>query len=598
MSSWQNCYDGGGWFSCQDGAKCENEGETFNFETQQCQPEKDSDDKCDTSVSNPCNAATGNKHQEEKDYHASAGLPSLTRYYNSLLRRHFAFGTNWTSTFQRSLEIQGNNASNHLIQIRQESGRGEPFRCTNYICSGDADTALTLTQDTTGYTLTLRGGGGATERYDTTSKLLSETSPTGQATAYGYDTNGRLTTVSSAFGHILTFGYNTSGHVATVTDPTGQVISYSYDTNNLTRVDCPDATAKLYHYENTSFPNHLTGISHVDAGGVTTRYSTYAYDTNGKATLTQHAQTDNGSPQERFTLNYDSATQTTVTDPIGMNEVMTFTTNLGVKNLVTKTSSIDTNSLQQTFDTNNNLTCKKDEESRVTLYSYNTTNQKLSMTEGLSGSDCNVCLSNPANCNAGGVGRVTTYDYLSPTLDLPRFIRRPSVYVGATFETELVYSDVSHPNLPTQIIQRGFTPSNASVSRTVTLGYTASGQVNSINGPRTDVSDITTLEYYVCTTGGSCGQLKKVINALGHITTYDLYDPNGRLLQMTDPNGLRTNYTYDPRGRVKTITQTPLSGSAALTQYSYTPWGDVSQVVDPDGVVLSYQYDAAQDLRY
>jgi RHS repeat-associated protein len=162
----------------------------------------------------------------------------------------------------------------------------------------------------------------------------------------------------------------------------------------------------------------------------------------------------------------------------------------------------------------------------------------------------------------------------------------------------MVYGDAGHPNLPTQITQRGYTPAGASVSRSVTLGYNASGQVISINGPRTDVSDITTLEYYECTTGGACGQLKKITNALGHFTTYDLYDGNGRLKQMTDPNSLRTSYSYDERGRVKTITQTPASGPAALTQYSYTPWGDINQVIDPDGVVLNYQYDAAHYLRY
>jgi RHS repeat-associated protein len=287
-----------------------------------------------------------------------------------------------------------------------------------------------------------------------------------------------------------------------------------------------------------------------------------------------------------------------------MQEVMSFATNLGVKNLTSKINQSDSKSVAQTFDANNNLTCRKDEENRVTLYNYNPTNQKQSMTEGLSGTDCNTCIANPANCNGGGVGRVTTYDYFSPTLDLPRFIRRPSVIAGQTFETEIQYGDAGHPNLPTQIIQRGFTPSNASVSRTVTLGYNASGQVNSINGPRlpsdpgmNGVDDITTLDYYACTTGGACGQLKKTTNALGHITIYDLYDGNGRLIQMTGPNGLRTSYTYDARGRVKTITQTPTSGSAAITQYSYTPWGDVSQVIDPDGVVLNYQYDAAHYLR-
>ncbi|MEW6330672.1 MAG: RHS repeat-associated core domain-containing protein [Pseudomonadota bacterium] len=551
---------------------------------------------------NPCNPATGNKFQMEEDYRSVDASFSFARSYNSLLNKDLGMGFGWSAPFHRRLELQGS-----IVQVRAGDGRGEPFSCANNSCTGDPDSELTLTQDASGYTLTLMGG--SIEHYDTTGKLLSESSPSGQTTTYSYDTSGRLSTVTNIFGLALTFGYNASNHVSTIVDPAGHVISYSYDANNnLTRVDYPDSIAKLYFYENITYPNHLTGISYVDSSGIESRLATYAYYynnsnvsdlNNGKAIRTEHAQTDNGAPQERFTLAYDSDTQTTVTDPVNMQEVMTFSTNLGVKNLVNKVNQSDGKSVQQVFDGNNSLLCRKNEERRVTLWTYNGTNQKLSQTEGLLGTDCNACLSNPANCNTTGVARITTYEYLSPTLDLPRFIRRPSVASGQTFETELVYDDAGHPNLPTQIIQRGFTPTGTPVSRSVGLSYNAfTHQISSINGPRTDVSDVTTLEYYECTTGGGCGQLKKVTNALGHITTYDQYDANGRLLQMTDPNGLVTTYSYDPRGRVKTITRTPTSGGAATTQYSYTPWGDVSQVIDPDGVALNYQYDAAHDLRF
>ena len=536
---------------------------------------------------NPCNAATGNKYQPETD---STGSLDFNRYYNSLLAKDSGFGWGWTAPFGSSLAISGNN-----VHLQSGDGHGEYFVCYSGVCTGDPDTTLTLVPDATGYTLTHRNK--STERYDLTGALLSDTDTAGKTTNYSY-TSGKLSTVTDPFGHALNFGYNGS-HIATITNAAAQTIGYSYDANNnLVRVDYPDATAKLYHYEDANNPHGLTGISYVDANNVTIRFSTYGYDaTTGKAFLTQHAQTDNGAPQESFALAYNSDTQTTVTDPIGMNEVMTFAANLGVKNLVGKVNQTDGKSLQQTFDANNNLTCRKDEANRVTLYSYNPTNQKLSATEGLSGTDCNTCLSNPASCNTGGVGRTTTYAYVSTVLDLPRFIRKPSVAPGQTFETEIQYNDVNHPNLPTNIIQRGYTPSGTAVTRAVSLGYNASGQVNVIDGPRTDVNDITTLNYNACTTGGACGQLHQLTNAVGHVTTYDNYDPNGRLLQMTDPNGLVTTYTYDPRGRVKTITQTPATGAAAIWQYRYTPWGDVSQVIDPDGVILTYGYDAAHYLR-
>ena len=574
---------------------------------------------------NPCNPASGNKFEVESDYRDADGTLMFTRIYNSFVSASTEIITvdlgtqrHWSARLNRTIRVNANGTISSAAVRRAD---GKIFYFTNYggLWTPDADIHDFLAPTATGWNYTKPDG--SRETYENTSDvfgsyahLVSETDATGRTISYSYDANNRLATITGPFGHALTLAYDTQGRLSTLTDPAGKVITYTYDDTysyspsasltvtfpgTLKQVSYPDATAKLYHYENASFSNYLTGISYVDTSGTVTRYSTYAYDTTGKAITTEHAQTDNGAPQEKFTLAYDvpALNQTTVTDPVGMNEIMTFSTNLGVKNLVNKVNQSDSKSVAQVFDANNNLTCRKDEENRVTLNSYNATNQKLSLTEGLSGSDCNTCLANPANCNVGGVGRVTTYDYLSPTLDLPRFIRRPSVAAGQTFETEIVYGDAGHPNLPTQIIQRGYTPAGTSVSRTVTLGYNPSGQVNSLNGPRTDVNDVTTLDYYTCTTGNACGQLQRIANALGHITTYDLYDANGRLLQMTDPNGLRTGYTYDPRGRVKTATQTPTSGSAALWQYRYTPWGDVSQAIDPDGVVLNYGYDAAHYLK-
>jgi RHS repeat-associated protein len=554
---------------------------------------------------NPCDAATGNKFQSETDLTGGFGFPMIQRNYNTGLvnpfsvAHHVTMGQGWSGTHLPHFETNGSLGSVTQLMMRRADGKGIPFYRVSGGWGTDADIGMSLIEGGEA-TLTLTLRDGTVERYRSDGAVANITDPAGRRTSFSGG-GGINTSVTGPFGHQLILTPNSSARLTSITDPSGQVISYAYTSAgsgwNLTRVNYPDGTTKIYHYENTSFPYYLTGISYVDSAGVTTRYATYEYDSIGKAILTQHAVTDNGSPQEKFSLTYNSDTQTTVTDPVNMQEIMTFAATLGVKNLVNKVNQSDSKSVAQTFDANN-LTCHKDEENRVTLYGYNSTNQRINMTEGLSGSSCSTCLSNPANCNAGGVGRVTTYEYLSPALDLPRFIRRPSVASGQTFETEIQYGDTGHPNLPTQIIQRGFTPSGASVSRTVGLGYNASGQVNSINGPRTDVNDVTTLEYYACTTGSACGQLKKITNALGHITTYDLYDATGRLKQMTDPNGLRTGYTYDARGRVKTITQTTPAGSAATTQYSYTPWGDVSQVIDPDGVVLNYQYDAAHDLRF
>lgn len=82
-----------------------------------------------------------------------------------------------------------------------------------------------------------------------------------------------------------------------MTDPAGGLYTYRYDANNnLTQATYPDGSSKTYHYENPSFPHHLTGIS--DENG--TRFATYAYDSQGRAISTEHA-----GGQERFEFGYE-----------------------------------------------------------------------------------------------------------------------------------------------------------------------------------------------------------------------------------------------------------------------------------------------------
>ena len=397
-----------------------------------------------------------------------------------------------------------------------------------------------------------------------------------------YDAQGRLAAVTDAFGYSLEFAYNSSGLLSTLTKPDGGTIQYSYTGLNLTAVTYPDGSAKLYHYENSSFKHYLTGVSHHEPGGATTRYSTFAYDGSGRAISTEHA-----SAAEKYTFTYNSATQTTVADAINTQETLTFANTLGVKNLTSRVNQSDSKTLAQVFDSDNNLTCRKNEENRVTTYTYNATNQRVSMTEGLTGS-CASPVSTAAT-------RTTVYAYLSPDLDVPTVVTRPSVYPSGDRTTTLAYDDPSHPMLPTGITEAGFEPAGAPVSRSLALAYTG-GQVTSIDGPRTDVADITTITYYNCSTGSPCGQIESVTNAMGHVTTYDVYDNNGWVTEVTDPNGLVTNYTYDDRGRVSTVVETPPSGLPRTTSYTYNAAGNLTTATMANGLMLTYTYNAAQQL--
>lgn len=246
-------------------------------------------------VGNPCNPANGNKYESVTDYRGTGLL--FTRNYNSLVAKDGDLGFGWSGNRYRRLEF----ISATQVTVRHSDGKGDPFTKTGGNWAGDPDTDRVLRETTGGYTVDLPDG--RTEQYDTAGKLISETDRNGQITTYTYDSAGKLTTVTGPYGHTLQFVYDANGHLTRLTDPNGKIITYSYDAqNNLSTVSYPDGGQRIYHYENVSFPHHLTGIT--DENG--DRYSTFAYDSVGRAIFTGHAQTDNGAPQEGFSLDYNS----------------------------------------------------------------------------------------------------------------------------------------------------------------------------------------------------------------------------------------------------------------------------------------------------
>jgi RHS repeat-associated protein len=130
---------------------------------------------------------------------------------------------------------------------------------------------------------------------------------------------------------------------------------------------------------------------------------------------------------------------------------------------------------------------------------------------------------------------------------------------------------------------------------TTSYQYNTLGQLTQINGPRTDVSDITTLEYYANTPdqGDSRGQLKAIVNALNQRKEFSNYDANGNVGTITDPNGVIIQRTYNERNRLKTITNL---STGAQTQYFYDIRGNLSYIIHPEGNRIDFTYNLANKL--
>ena len=248
---------------------------------------------CDKEIErlkgNPCDAANGNKFESDTDI-SFAGI-KLTRSYNSQNSLDTGFGMGWSSEIQRRLSV----TSNTIISYRPD-GKSEPWVKSGTSWSSDGDETLILSEDSNGLILTRSNG--TAENYSPSGQLVSITDTNGLATQYHYGSNNKVTSIVGPWGHTLTLTYNNDDRVETVTDPVGNTWVYGYDTNqNLVSVTYPDSDPqdlsnnpiKTYHYENTNFPHHLTGIT--DERGK--RFATYTYDGAGLAIGTEHATTTN-----------------------------------------------------------------------------------------------------------------------------------------------------------------------------------------------------------------------------------------------------------------------------------------------------------------
>ncbi len=135
------------------------------------------------------------------------------------------------------------------------------------------------------------------------------------------------------------------------------------------------------------------------------------------------------------------------------------------------------------------------------------------------------------------------------------------------------------------------------------------GWLRSIDGPRTDVSDITNWSYHTTTVTSGCagssglcyreGDLASVSSALGHTTSFPRYDNRGRNTRSVDANGTITDIVFDSEGRVlqrivrANTDGTPSAAGDATISMEYEIYGELKRTIQADGVGQEYCRDAA-----
>ncbi|MGH8223401.1 MAG: RHS repeat domain-containing protein, partial [Woeseiaceae bacterium] len=537
--------------------------------------------------SNPVHSNTGKKLQQERDYVGTGPFPlRFTRYYSSGQRGYFgdthirfgSLGTNWRHTYSREIILVDADGARTATAVRPNGNE--------YFFNEDAQGNWTGDPDVSDRLEALVDAGGIVgwryhtaadevEEYDVSGRLILITSREGFTQTLSYDLTlaeggddlpDTLDTVTGSFGErSLRFSYGGDGKISQMTlMPGGEVYRFEYDTRLLTKVFYPDDNdnpADPLSYEDNPFrqyaynesayvtgnpaPASLTGI--FDESG--TRHASWWYS-DDRVVRSQLAP-DDLVDVNRVDFLYHSDGTRTITDAIGTARLYDFEIRHGVAKIGSITGGpCETcgSSVQSvTYDANGYKDTVTDFNGNVTDYDYNVRGLEVQRIEA-----------------AGTPSQRTIQTDWHADFRVP--VERRTLDVGGA----LVTTTTMTYNARGQLLTSTQTDPVTAATRSTTTAYCEQadveapgstcpllGLLKSVDGPRADVSDVTTYAYYPdtdetgCDSGGACrhrGDLWKVTNALGHTTEFTRYDRAGRVVQMTDANGVVTDLEYHARG--------------------------------------------------
>ena len=569
---------------------------------------------------NPIGVAIGNKFEVALDYRGGGPFPLVfERAYDSTDSDAERLGRKWRDSYERRLIVPQGEAN--LRAVRGDGAVIDFYRLNTGLYASDIDLAHRLVRiadgsnNTVGWELTNQAN-EEVEAFDAQGRLMSITTRSGLTQTLTYSDGtasppnggvvegtstplpaGLLLRVTDAFGRSLSFGYEAYRHLVRMSDPAGGNYLYAYDTQwNLTSVTYPDGRVRTYYYNESDYAGTasalglLTGIT--DENG--DRFATFWYDATNRAYRSEHA----GS-LDRFDLTFNTDQSVTVTTPLGAQSTYSFANVQGVPKSTAIVGAVcpSCGPAAATYDNQGNATSRVDWNGNRTDYTYDLArNLETSRTEGLT--------------SGGGTTpqtRTITTEW-HPTLRLPARVAEPlriTTYVYNGDSAPCGYKSDNTTLIPgvvcTKTVQatgdlngsQGLSATPSGAPRTWTYTYNANGLVLAVDGPRTDVADVTTYTYYANDDPdlGKRGNVATITNAAGHVTQITAYNAHGLPTTIVDPNGLTTTLAYDLRQRL-----TSRSVGGETTGYTYDGVGQLTKVTLPDGSFLSYSYDSAHRL--
>jgi len=554
---------------------------------------------------NPCYPATGNKARFETDFEFAGR--SFTRTYHSLnqLSAGQGMAPGWTHSFLERID----GPTSGLPTLVSASGYYETFVAIGngrYRAENSPDRILEQVNNAFPLFLRLREPDGEIREFDAAGRLIALRRPddplrdmsftyiNAQSATQGVlAAVGWLATATDAQGRQLRFEYGQNGLLSRIVKPDGSEVKYGYDNNdNLVSVDYGLGRIKQYHYAESgligdaSQRHHLTGIT-AESG---IRYASFRYDAQGRAVESRVL----GSPNEVTTVSFDSDTQGAVTTPNGLQRTYTFQS--GLYRRITGISEAGS-SLSQQYDATGRIVQSTDKRGVITQYEYTAGHRS-------------------ATIEAVGTPQQRRLEVDRDPVT-QRVLEMRTKDAGSVLVARSVYAYNARGQSTTVTIH----DPAAGATRTTTTLYceqadvTAGscpfvGLVKSVDGPRSDVADTTSIIYRQsdhpdCAAAPTAcayrkGDLWKIANALGQTTEVLTYDGAGRVKSLKDPHGIVSNFEYDARGwltaRITLGADDFWDFDDVITRTEYTAEGLVRKLVKPDRSIVLFGYDDGQRL--
>lgn len=519
-----------------------------------------------------------------EDYASSA---SIIRGYGQFVgienRDNSPYGAGW-----------GLNNVDHLvpqttgISLCDGSGKvywfnKEPYDASYDVPEDRTDIASLVQNGDSSYTLSFRDG--HKETFASTGLLSAQVDRNNNVQGYAWNGDNTLHSVTDQAGRVTTFAY-TNGLLSSATDFAGRVTSYQMTNGQLTQITMPDPGHGETQHVTTMGYDSGTGLltTIADSGGTTTlsynqsrqvtkitnpdsTYSSYnvpdsqaiVNTSGGVGTLSDPAplsytssvvgtQTDQNGQTSQYTTNAFGETTTSV-DAAGTLETLTQYNTAGLPTQITEhplTGGLPDQVTKLFYDSNNNLNEQDYPDGTKAFWIYDQTWNEPTQYIDPAGREADYTL-DPANRNVltvtqvsktqGLANLVTQYTYTpAPTAQG----QTPGGLVATTVDPRGIETDdfYNSHGLLTQVVYAKGTSDQASVEYTYDQNDNPASFTNELNAVTLTTYD--NLNHLVERQDPAPDPNQPNTRP----TTTWQFDPRGDMVQMVDPRGLVTTYTY------------------------------------------------------